>query len=164
MTVAIREADASDRRFVISSWLDSFRNSYNAGLIGMSDWWAVMHPQIEKVLDRAGVRTLVAYETREKDRVADLYGFITFDSTVKPTMVFYVYVKAPYRRAGYRNGKRVGDGHARILFAAAGIDPLSPFDYACKTQDVAALSTKIPRARWQPLLARETDPARRNKR
>lgn len=149
MTVAIREADDGDRTFVVENWLDSFRTAYGAGLIQMDDWYDVMRPQLQKALARPGVRTLVAYETDEPDRVADLYGFLVFDPAltdrhVTLPMVLYVYVKAPYRKWGY----------ARRLFAAAGIDPHEPFFYACRTEAVGRLAHKIPRAKWQPLPAR----------
>lgn len=155
MSFAIRPADAGDRTFIIQNWLDSYRTAFSAGLIAMEDWYKVMWPQVEKVLDRPGVRTLVAHETDETERVADLYGFITFDpamrhllgrdkrATILPTVV-YVYVKGSHRRWGY----------ARKLFAAAGIDPRSEFVYVCDTEATKRLRMKIPNAKWAPLSAR----------
>lgn len=151
MTVAIRAAKATDRDLIIHAWVESFRLANTAGMIAMDDWWDVMAPQVVRVLDRAGSRTLVAYETEEAGGVADLYGFITFDREPEPPwrslpIVFYVYVKAPYRREGY----------ARRLFDAAGIHPAKPFVYACSTPAEAEIrrARKIPSAQWRPLLAR----------
>ena len=143
MTLAFRDAIPADRVFVISSWLDSYRDSDTAGMIAMSDWYAVMWPQVEKVIDRFGARTIVAHDTDEH-----LYGFISADATTKPPLVFYCYVKAPYRRWEPKRG------YARQLFAAIGIDPAKPFDYSYKTREIGRLANKIPLASWQPMLTR----------
>ena len=120
MTVAFRFAEAEDRRFIIDGWVTSYKQSYYAGLIAMSDWRSIMWGQIEKVIDRQDVRTVVAYETEDTGHLADLYGFITADSELAPPLVYYIYVAQPYRRGGY----------ARRLFAAVGVDPDRPFQYA----------------------------------
>lgn len=160
MTIAFRDANAGDRKFVIASWLDSFRTAFAAGMIAMDDWYTVMWPQIEKVLDRPGVRTIVAYETEDDDPgIADLYGFISFDPThverrsgLPLPYVYYCYVKETSRRAG----------RARRLFGAAGIDPRAQFAYACRTEMAIKLGQKIPMAKWQPLAARfAKEPTRR---
>lgn len=155
MTIAIRTALSTDRRFVAASWTASMKDSYTAGLIQWDDYHRLMFPQYEKAMRREGVSTLIAYETSE-DPTADIYGYIVFDSSTQhepledggfrtwPAMVFYVYVKEAYRRAGI----------ARRLFAAAHIDPLAPFAYACSTAVVSDLESKIPSAKWRPLLAR----------
>lgn len=146
MTVAYRDAGDEDRRFVIDAWASSFQFAHTAGMIGVGTWFRVMIPEIERVLDRAGTRTLVAYETSETGRLADLYGFLAADTTPATPVVFYAYVKEPYRRRGL----------ARGLFEAAGIDPLRPFAYTCTTGVVSKIygARKIPLARWEPLIAR----------
>lgn len=155
MTVAFRPAEPQDQRFIVDSWVSSFRTSYSAGLIQIRDFHAVMWPQIERALARPDVRTIVAHETQETDHVADLYGFITADTSLSVPLVYYVFVKAPARRA------RI----AARLFAAIGVDPAKPFAYACKTAIVSQLARKIPMAKWQPLLARypKTEQPRRTR-
>ena len=113
-------------------------------MIAMEDFYTVMWPQVEKVLDREDCRTFVAYEDDQ------LYGFIALDTNTAPLppLVFYIYVKGPYRRW------KPQPGIGRQLFAAAGIDPSRPFDYAYRTPEVSRLAVKIPLARHQPMLAR----------
>jgi GNAT superfamily N-acetyltransferase len=147
VTVAFRPAELSDRRFIVGAWMMSFRTSHSAGLIAMDDWVGVMRPQIEKLLEREGTTTVVAYDPDEPAGLTDLQGFIAADVTPGSLpLVLYVYVKEPYRRWGY----------ARGLFRAIGVDPERPFLYACKTAVVAELARlrKIPSARWDPLAAR----------
>lgn len=143
MKPSFRAATApDDRRFVITTWSSSFKTSYAAGLIQTEDWPTIMHAQIGKVLDRPGATTLVAYERTDP---SFLYGFASADVTERgKPIVFYVYVKEPYRRAGI----------ARALFAELGINPSLPFVYACKTPAVTHVHDKIPRAKWNPLVAR----------
>ena len=136
--IAIRPAAEHDERFVIASWLSSYRRAKQAGLIRKEDWFAVMWPQIEHVLRRPDVRTLVAYETDEADHVADLYGFITADTSASTPLLYYCYTKQAYRRMGV----------ARRLFAAAGIDTNSRFDFTCETPQASELRPKAPFARY----------------
>lgn len=143
MKLAFRSAaGAEDRRFVIATWASSYKTSYASGLIQSEDWPRIMHEQIGKVLDRAGAKTLVAYE---KTDPGFLYGFISGDVSDRyAPIVAYCYVKEPYRRSGI----------ARALFRELGVDPLQPFVYACKTPAVTHMHDKIPKARWNPLAVR----------
>jgi len=151
-----RSADTfSDRRFVISTWSSSYKNAHAAGMIASEDWPGVMHPQITKLLDRPGTRTIVAYE-----RPSFLYGFICGDTSGRLPVVHYVYVKGAFRAqqvAPVGEPERwSGPRHARGLFAALGVDPAQPFLYTCKTADVVDLdiANKIPLARFKPGAAR----------
>lgn len=145
--ISHRLATADDRRFVVSAWSSSFKGSDTAGMIFSDDWARIMHEQIGRLLDRPGVRTHVAVDSDDR---AFIYGFITADpahprpENAPIPVVFYLYVKEPYRRSGC----------ARGLFRAAGIDPSGPFLYACKTSIVTILQPKIPLARWDPRVAR----------
>ena len=141
MTIAYRTALSSDRRFVVSAWSSSYKSANAAGMIWHEDWSTIMHGQIEKLLDRPGIRTAIAYENTDPDFV---YGFICGDTPDEPPVVMYVYVKEPYRKAG----------NARGMFAELGFDPRGSFVYACRTAVVSRLADKIPRARWSPEVAR----------
>ena len=141
MTVAHRPAVVADRSFVIDNWLSSFRCANAAGIISTESWFDVMWPQIERLLDREGTTTLIAYE---RDDVDFFYGFVCGELTGPTPVVHYVYVKEPYRREGF----------ARGLLAALGVDPALPFLYTCQTAVVARLRAKIPCARWRPQIAR----------
>jgi len=153
--ISHRLASADDRRFVIASWSASFKGSYAAGMIYsdgvptkdkhgnvfLIDYADIMHAQIGRVLEQQDTRTYVAFESKDP---TFLYGFIAGDTSDAVPTVFYVYVKLPYRKHGIAHG----------LFGALGVDPKQNFIYACRTDDSTRLSDKIPRARWNPLVAR----------
>lgn len=148
--------DSEERAFVISTWSSSYKGSHFAGLIASEDWPAIMHAQIGKLLDRPGTRTL-GPGTRtlvacEPDGF--LYGFIAGDTSRRLPIVHYVYVKDPFRGAGY----------ARGLFGALGVDPAQPFLYTCRTAIVSRIadkypggSNKIPHGKFVPAAARYTN-------
>jgi hypothetical protein len=155
--------DASDVKFVVESWLEGQRTSYSAGLVVIEDWFDVMRPQYTKLMRRPGMQTVVAYEKTDPDF---LYGSIIADPTEQrvpdksgslhwwPALVLFVFVKQNFRRAGYQNGVRVGDGIGRQLFSAVGVDVTKPFLYACNTVTASRLASKAPLAKFNPLAAR----------
>lgn len=128
-----------DRPFVIGTWSANYKNSHYAGIVQSEDWPDVMHEAIRKILDRPGTRTLVAY-----DPPSFLYGAIVGDTSGPMPVVYWVYVKDPYRGAGI----------ARGLFAALGVDPAREFLYTCRTIACVRLADKIPLARFTPGAAR----------
>jgi hypothetical protein len=149
-----RAATPADRAFVIATWASSYKGAHAAGMISTEDWPAIMHVQIAKLLDRPGTRTIVAYDPSDDDDF--LYGFIAGDVTGHLPVVYYVYVKGPYRSE--MAGKlRSGPRHARGLFAALGVDPEAPFLYTCRTSVVTRLGHKIRNARFAPAAARYTN-------
>lgn len=151
MSVEYREADPADpedSRFVIDSWISSFRTAHAAGLVLMKDWHDVMWSQIQQVIARPRVRTLLAVDDRDHNF---FYGFLTYEPAAQPAYVYYAYTKETYRRA---RGRVFDTGVATGLFEHAGIDPRRSFGYACKTPMVARLAAKIPCAKWDPLPAR----------
>jgi hypothetical protein len=155
MTIAYRAAELADAEFIVPLWSRAFKTSRSAGMIASEDWARVMHPQIQKLLNRPGVRTIVAYENTDPKF---LYGFITGNTAEVPPTVHFCYVKEYYRRAGY----------ARGLFAALGVDPSRSFSFTCWTPICAKLTqdqrdehgvpipqtAKLPFARHNPNLAR----------
>ncbi len=161
--IGYRTAELEDQRFIVDSWVGSYRDAFTAGIIQVEDWYAVMIPTVEKILAKPEVRTAVAYVSGVTDRVADLVGFIVADPSDTPPLVYYVFTKEHYRRAG-KGRLWGGPGIARSLFAAAGIDPARPFNYVCSTPMCRTLERKIPLARWQPLLGRFPKSERRSRR
>jgi len=125
--IRFRPAIAEDRPFIRSGFSASLRMSRDVPLIAMSDWADIMHPVIDRVLDR--VSAIVAHGEV-------LQGFIAFE----PGYVVYIYVAQPFRR----------NGIARGLFDAAGIDPGSRFDYACRTKASWECRHKYPLAEFNP--------------
>ncbi len=141
MISSIARAGQRDRTFIVERWLEAYRTSHTAGMIQMPNWFRVMRPEFEAILARPNAVAYVAHAKADRDL---LLGFIAGEIEPKPPMVFFVYVKDQYRRAGI----------ARDLFAALGVDPEADFEYACSTADSAMLRSKIPRAKWWPLRAR----------
>lgn len=164
MTAVFRNADPTnegERIFIVSTWASSCKKSYDAGIIWTEDWASIMHPQIGRILDQPHARVVLAVDSEDP---SFFYGWIAGDTTEATPIVYYVYVKEPYRRAGYRIGQRVGDGYARQLFAAFGVDPAAPFTYVCQTPAMIKLRDKIPRARRNPLEVRYPKENRRETR
>ncbi len=143
MTIAYRPAELSDAKFVVSQWSRCFKGNRSSGMIADEDWAAVMHAQVQKLLNRPGVRTIIAYENTDPDF---LYGFISYDVSAAVPVVYFTCVKEAYRRGGY----------ARGLFAAAGIDPEKYFAYAYWTPTVIKIAKRIPFAKHEPDYARIT--------
>jgi len=152
-----------DRRFVVDAWVSTYRDAFTAGMIQVEDWYAIMIPQIAKVLTKPDVRTVVATVAGATDRIADLTGFIVADTDEDPPLVYYVFAKEHYRRGG-RGRLWGGPGIARGLFEAIGVDPARPFNYVCSTPMCRTLERKIPLARWRPLHGRFPKSERRNRR
>jgi hypothetical protein len=141
--------DRCELRFVLSAWSSSYKNARTAGMITSEDWSTIMHGQIAKILARPGSRTVVAYAPEESDF---LYGFASGDvSDPARPVVYYAFVKGSYR----------GNGFARGLLGALGVDPTKAFTYACATPASSAASSKIPLARFDPAVARYTPEERR---
>jgi hypothetical protein len=163
--IVYRPAAPADHLFIVDAWVGSYRDAYTAGLIQVDDWYSIMIPQIEKVLRRPDVRTVVATVPGSADGVADLLGFVTADTAESPPLVYYVFAKEHYRRGG-RGRLWPGAGIGRGLFAAIGVDPAAPFNYVCSTPMARQLERKIPMAGWRPLLGRfpKADRRERNRR
>lgn len=132
--ISYRPATSADRAFIVSGWSASQRLTRDIPLITNRDWAAVWRPVVTGQLDRPGVETLVAAGEV-------LQGFIAFE---RPSYVLYCYVAQPFRRRGI----------ARGLFAAAGIDPTSRFEYACRTRTSWECRDKIKLAHYDPFRAR----------
>ena len=141
MTIAYRAAEVADAPFVVSQWSRCFKSSRSAGVIADEDWPKIAHAQIQKLVSRPGVITLVAYENTAP---TFLYGFISGEPGSSIPIVHFVCTKEAYRRAGY----------ARGMFAAIGIEPSRPFVYTHWTPVVAKVRELIPLARHEPNYAR----------
>jgi hypothetical protein len=150
--ISFRPATPADRDFIVTNWESSFQDANTAGIIPMVLWADMMTDVIGHYLDRAGTKTIVAYNPDAEPGIADLHGFISGEPDDR--LVFYVYVEQPMRRFGI----------ARRLFAALGVDPLKPFTYLCSTPILAPsreLVRKVPLAKWKPIRARYSKEARR---
>jgi hypothetical protein len=151
--LVIRPMHATDRTFVVESWISSYRRSPHAGLISMGAWHEVMTATIDAILARPGVQVLVAADADAAAGESDLFGWLAWMPHEDGPYVFFVYVK---HAARYDTASRTGPRIATRLFQHARIDPRGRFSYACLTHVVGSLSAagKIPRAKWRPLLGR----------
>lgn len=158
-----RVADGPDFRFVLESWLDSYKLAHAAGLVAVEEWNAVMRPQLQRILSRPGCRTYVAYNPAETESGSDLYGWAAVErgfqvpvrnringlwqtslETSEDPLIHYVFTKQAYRKLGIAKG----------LLKAAGVNLGEPFFYSCKTPVVSRLEQNLAQGKWNPLLAR----------
>jgi len=146
--ITLRPADLSnqdDRTFVRSTWSRAFKQSNDAGLIHTDDWALVMHRQFDRILDRPGARAIIACD---RDDPTFLYGWIAGDTSGRDRVVFFTYVKEPYRRRGI----------GRALFLELGLDAHTPFTYVCRTPMTLDrhlhLRRRLPLARFNPHVVR----------
>ena len=153
--IAFRRADLEDdseRKFIVDSWVSSYRDSYSAGIIHVRDWYAVMIPQVDRILSQPDVTTTVAY-LPDGPEGTNLIDFMVADVVDTTPLVYYVFVKQHYRR-----GRQLGfdPGIGRQLLNAIGVDASQPFNYVCETLLVIKLRHmgKIMFAKWKPLLGR----------
>lgn len=153
--LAYRIAEQEDLRFVLDSFLDSFKPSHAAGLIGMDDWRRVMTEQFFRILERPTVEVWVAHNPQAENPEANIYGWLAHEQGHPLPYVIYCYVKNGYRRKGL----------ARRLLKMAGINPAQPFEYAAKTSTLTkgGVRAAMPLAKWNPLAIRRKHPeTRRN--
>ena len=162
MRVVYRRArDADDRNFAAITWRASFRRSPYGGLTQMSRWVESTDADIALILAKPRVNIMIAADPDAKGRDADLFGHIVWEAPRQtgalidlgtPPLIYFLYVKHDYR----------GNGFARGLMRAAGIDAVKPYNFVCRTHAADSLrdAGKMPRARWRPLLGRVTEGAR----
>ncbi len=161
--ITFRPADLTngeERTFVIASWSASYKQSKHAGMIVAEDWPRIMHEQIGKILARPASDVIIGVDS---DDASFFYGWIAGDKSGAIPVVYYCYVKEPYRKAGYANGVRIGDGYGRRLLAAFGVDPSKHFLMGCMTSAITGdrfepgIGPKIPRAKFEPNAMRYED-------
>jgi hypothetical protein len=165
--IAFRPAAPSDIPSIVESWVESYRNSYSAGVIPMHQYQRTMRDAIGWLLqERGGVEVTVACHPE-----GDIYGWIAVESGLVaptrtrvreqgrwswqnrmqplPTVIHYVYVQSAFRRVGM----------LKRLLKAAHLDLAGEWICTAKTPTwsrvVHALAPHIDlRTRFNPLLAR----------
>lgn len=163
------DSGPDDRSFVVESWISSFR--HRPSIVSVGDWHGVMSVAIGRILAQPAISVIMATDADADPGIADLIGWMAYEPRavdraydeqtrrydyrrVPPAeqtrdmdpLVWYVFVKAPYRKHGI----------ARRMFAHAGIDPRDRFHYIASTNAVAELSAagKLRRATCRPQLGR----------
>lgn len=142
--LAFKPARPTDHRFVVKTFLDSYRKSHYAGLIPYKQWGEVMAPIATELL--LGNRCIVACHPDEESTDADVYGWIAVKEQPIP-IVLYIYIKGMYR----------GMNLAKQLFKAVGIDPKGEWSYGASTKHCRQIQKEglIPNAKFDPLLLRK---------
>lgn len=150
--IRIRRMRPDDTAFVIDTWVETFRNSYAAGVVPMEYYQADYRKYVAWLLEQRAPEVLIAYDAEAEVANTELLGFLVFEKTVTfpvgrstrtvGPVVHYVAVKEYMR----------GNGLARELFKAASIDQHGEFTYCFKPTKLE--KDKVPRARWNPLIAR----------
>ena len=102
MEVVIRNAVMTDRSFVLSSWLKSYRKArYFDGWDNKryySDENGYQH-RIKQILNRVETRLVVAHFEEDPDEI------LGWAAGEPPDGLHYVYVKQPFRNSGTPNGE-----------------------------------------------------------
>ncbi len=153
-------AGKEHRTFVVTTWLESFYESYFAGTFawkGTPGYEAVYRPSFEGMLDRPTAKCRVV--TLASDPSLFVAWCLTdhqhgFERISQP-ILHYVYVKGPYRRAGI----------ATELIVGTGIDPRREFRFSHRTRDWDRMTQEGLRkkdawlgARFDPTMARYATP------
>jgi GNAT superfamily N-acetyltransferase len=124
--VGIRPFQDDDLKFVMSSWLNSFKSSAWAGPIQNNRYWTVYQAVIEQLLARDGVGVLVACNP---EKPYQIFGYIVAEQGFDLPVAHWIYVKQPLR----------GLGIARALMASCGIIRETRFYYTFRTSACAVL-------------------------
>lgn len=144
MNLSFRPAVPSDRAFMVSTWSRSSKLMHSAGLVSSERWSAVMHPEFERILDRDGATAVIACEKDDPDY---FYGWAAGDMSERVPVLFYVYVKEPFRsRPGDTKPFHIG----RKLLGALGIDPFRHFIYVSRGASYPQLANRFRHAQHNP--------------
>ncbi len=128
----IREYDSTDRDFIYSSWLSSFKGSHYAGPVPDNVYWKLYQFVLEKIIPDSTVKIVCSHEYPSQ-----IVGWICYRDSV----VHYLYVKQPFR----------GKGIAKeLLTKTVGQE----FSYTFKTAKSRYFSNSF-KARFNPNLVRK---------
>ncbi len=122
-------AREGDMRFIRHSWVESFRTSHYAGMIPMKDYFRIYHDILREIMDRGGVKVLVAYNPSHPTQI---FGFCCYEVGFTLPMVHYVYIKEDFRQLPKKDNTFT-KGLATMLLGECGIDPKEDFYYTFKT-------------------------------
>jgi len=116
--ISVREGRATDRNFVINSWLKSYFLSRKLfapwSHLCERDYFEGHHRVASAVIDRAAL--LVACDVEDADQI---FGWACYERPFPDCVVLhYIYVKAPYR--GWGIGRKMFDA-IRAMCGARGM-------------------------------------------
>lgn len=144
--IVIREYEDEDFKFIISSWLQSFKNSKYTGPIPNNLYWDTYSTAIEQLLTREGVVILIACNPI---KTSQIFGYIVVEENRDLPVLHWVYVK----HAGLRNL-----GICSALMKYCGIDRDTEFYYTYKSVSASKLFSPVgpwPRGRHKDSIAKK---------
>ena len=127
--IVIRHWGDEDKPFIMSSWLRSFKSSRYAGPIPNNMYWTVYAQAIEQILDRDGVKVLIACNPEKESQI---FGYIVLEQNHEAPVVHWLYIKQPFR----------GWGMARSLMGFCHILKHTEFSYTYRAACAAALTAQ----------------------
>ncbi len=133
----IAPAREKDLGLVYDAWLDAFYDAHASGPMPSDVYRAAYRETIRRILTMTPA--LVARSPRDENL---LYGFVC--ATAAPPVLYFLYVKQPYRRRGF----------ARALMQHVGLTPAKRFVFTFKTALATELVEHWPHARFDPLMLR----------
>ena len=137
----IRPVEPSDRNFIMSSWLKSFKTSHFAGPIPYNLYWKTYQAVLDQLLARNGIRVAVA------EVEGNILGYAVFEDGFAQPTVHWCYVKHFARKSGI-----MAD-----LLAQNGIDRDTSFFYTFRVAESRDLTDKdgpYPNAVFRPSVVR----------
>lgn len=137
--IDIREARPEDEAVIFSTWLKSFRYGEDPKTpCEDAIFFGYHRPLILRIIERAGTQVAVA---TLPDDTKTVLGWAVAEP---PSVLHYVYVKAPFRRL------RV----ASRLLGRLGVDLSKPCQYSHRTKFLvqAAASARWPRLTFNPYI------------
>lgn len=138
--INIRSIEMADYNFIFNSWLKCYKNnSYFAKRIRNNVFFKYHHQVVERILDRASTRVLMAVSILDPNVV---YGYLVtekFDDN--KDILHFTYIKEAFRKFGI--GKE--------LIKASGINPNEAI-ISHWTFDIDELSKKFPNMSYCPYL------------
>ncbi len=117
MRPLIRGVVEDDRKFILNSWLKSFKHSYYAGTIPDDLYWSVYSDTIQRILDSDDSEVLIACDPKAEKII---WGYLICERGFTKPVVHWVYIKQPFRGFGIArdlvNASIVKDGGSMYTF------------------------------------------------
>ena len=95
LPISIRDFIESDKHFILSCWLKSFRDSKAFQGIPNERFFTMHKKVVEELLKRS--KTMMLVDQKDPDH---LFGFISYELNESANYLHFVYIKNAFRRLG----------------------------------------------------------------
>lgn len=144
--IKARLVKPSDLRFIVTSWMESFRSSHASGVLGFREYFQQHEMKFMEILNREKVRCVVAINPQEQEEGYEIYGYLVHELGHKLPVIHWVYTKHAFR----------GHGVGKFLLESEKINPRHSFVYSMRTaHGLQCIRKKRLIARFDPWYARE---------